>query len=53
MWIGCAVDGVKGCVEAMRTAHGEETPMGLNAASSGRLAVTSRADWRGACILGL
>ena len=37
-----AVDGVKGCVEAMRTAHGEETPMGLNAASSGRLAVTSK-----------
>ena len=37
-----AIDGVKGCVEAIRTAHGNETPMGLNAASSGRLAVTSK-----------
>ena len=37
-----AIDGVKGCVEAIRTAHGEETPMGLNGASSGRLAMTSR-----------
>lgn len=37
-----AIDGVKGCVEAIRTAHGEETPMGLNAASAGRLAMTSK-----------
>ena len=37
-----AIDGVKGCVEAIRTSQGAETPMGLNAASSGRLAVTSK-----------
>ncbi len=37
-----AIDGVKGCVEAIRTSQGAETPMGLNVASSGRLAVTSK-----------
>ncbi len=35
-----AIDGVKGCVEHLRTQGGEEIPMGLNAASTGRLAMT-------------
>ena len=35
-----AIDGVKGCVEHLRTQGGEEIPMGLNAASVGRLALT-------------
>jgi len=35
------IDGVKGCIEALRTSHGAEIPMGLNSASTGRLAMTS------------
>ncbi len=35
-----AIDGVKGCIEVLRTQSGEEVPMGLNPASAGRLAVT-------------
>ena len=35
-----AVDGVHECVEFVRTQHGEEIPMGLNAASANRLAFT-------------
>ena len=35
-----AIDGVKGCVECIRTAHGEEIPMRLNPASANRLAMT-------------
>ena len=35
-----AVDGVHECVEFLRTQHGEEIPMGLNAASANRLALT-------------
>ena len=35
-----AVDGVHECVEFLRTQHGEEVPMGLNAASANRLAFT-------------
>ena len=35
-----AVDGVNECVEFLRTQHGEEIPMSLNAASANRLAFT-------------
>ena len=35
-----AVDGVHECVEFLRTQHGHELPMGLNAASANRLAFT-------------
>ena len=35
-----AIDGVKECIEHLRTQSGEEIPMNLNAASSGRFAVT-------------
>ena len=35
-----AVDGVHECVEFLRTQHGEEIPMGLNAAPANRLALT-------------
>ena len=35
-----AIDGVKLCVEGLRTQHGTEIPMDLNAASAGRLAFT-------------
>lgn len=35
-----AIDGIRLCVEHLRTQAGEEIPMGLNAASSNRLAVT-------------
>ena len=35
-----AVDGLRLCVEGLRTQHGREVPMGLNAASAGRLAFT-------------
>ena len=37
-----AVDGVKEAVEFLRTQHGEEVPMGLTAASTGRLAWTRK-----------
>ena len=35
-----AIDGVRLCVECLRTQAGREIPMGLNAASAGRLAFT-------------
>ncbi len=35
-----ALDGMKSCVEHLRTQHGREVPMNLNAASTGHLAVT-------------
>ena len=37
-----AIDGVKLAVEALRTQHGDEVPMGLTAASMGRLAMTRK-----------
>ena len=37
-----AIDGVRNCVEAMRSEGGREIPMNFNAASSGRLAFTTR-----------
>ncbi|MEX2615872.1 MAG: aldehyde dehydrogenase family protein [Alphaproteobacteria bacterium] len=36
-----AIDGVKLCIESLRTQHGIEIPMGLNAASMNRLAMTT------------
>ena len=35
-----AIDGMKLCIETLRTEAGEEIPMGLNAASMGRMAFT-------------
>jgi acyl-CoA reductase-like NAD-dependent aldehyde dehydrogenase len=35
-----AIDGLKSCVESLRTQQGQEIPMGLNKASAHRLAVT-------------
>jgi acyl-CoA reductase-like NAD-dependent aldehyde dehydrogenase len=35
-----AIDGISNCIECIRNNHGEEIPMGLNAASMNRLAVT-------------
>jgi len=35
-----AIDSVKTCIEHLRTQHGEEVPMGLDAASADRLAVS-------------
>jgi acyl-CoA reductase-like NAD-dependent aldehyde dehydrogenase len=37
-----AIDGVRNCVECLRTDSGREIPMNLNAASSHRLAMTHR-----------
>ncbi len=37
-----AIDGIKNCVEVLRTEHGEEIPMGKNSASMNRLAFTTR-----------
>ncbi len=37
-----AIDGVKGCIEVLRTESGSVIPMGLNAASENRIAVTRR-----------
>jgi acyl-CoA reductase-like NAD-dependent aldehyde dehydrogenase len=37
-----AIDGVKNCVEVLRTDSGREIPMGLNAASMNRLAFTRK-----------
>lgn len=37
-----AIDGVALCIEALRTSAGEEIPMGLTAASVGRLAFTRK-----------
>lgn len=36
-----AIDGIRNCVEVLRTEHGEEIPMGRNAASKNRLAFTT------------
>ena len=36
-----AIDGLKNCVEVIRSGHGEEIPMGKNAASMNRLAFTT------------
>jgi len=36
-----AIDGIKNCIEVLRTAHGEEIPMRKNAASMNRLAFTT------------
>ena len=36
-----AIDGIKNCIEVMRTGHGEEVPMQRNAASMNRLAFTT------------
>lgn len=36
-----AIDGIKNCIEVLRTGHGEEIPMGKNAASMNRLAFTT------------
>lgn len=38
--ISRAVDGLKSCAECIRTHSGREIPMGINAASSGRIAMT-------------
>jgi acyl-CoA reductase-like NAD-dependent aldehyde dehydrogenase len=37
-----AIDGIKNCIEVMRSGHGEEIPMQRNAASMNRLAFTTR-----------
>ncbi len=37
-----AIDGVKNCIECLRTDSGREIPMNLNAASANRLAMTRR-----------
>ncbi|CAA6820191.1 MAG: Acyl-CoA reductase-like NAD-dependent aldehyde dehydrogenase [uncultured Thiotrichaceae bacterium] len=37
-----AIDGMKSCVECIRTDHGTEIPMNLNAASSNRIAYTQK-----------
>jgi len=36
-----AIDGIKNCIEVIRNEHGEEIPMGKNAASMNRLAFTT------------
>jgi acyl-CoA reductase-like NAD-dependent aldehyde dehydrogenase len=40
--IARAADSIRVCIETMRTESGREIPMNLNAASSGKLAVTRR-----------
>ncbi len=35
-----AIDGIENCIECIRNNHGEEIPMGINAASMNRLAMT-------------
>lgn len=35
-----AIDGIKICIQTIRTQHGDEIPMNLNAASANRLAIT-------------
>lgn len=37
-----AADSVRGCIDVLRTGHGAEIPMGINAASSHHFAVTTR-----------
>ena len=39
--IARAIDGIDGCIEELRTQHGDEIPMGLNPASANRLAFSS------------
>ena len=36
-----AIDGIKNCIEVLRTGHGQEIPMQKNAASMNRLAFTT------------
>ena len=36
-----AIDGIRTCIEVLRTSHGEEIPMQINAASMNRLAFTT------------
>lgn len=36
-----AIDGMKNCIEVIRSSHGEEIPMAINAASMNRLAFTT------------
>ena len=36
-----AIDGIKNCIEVLRSSHGEEIPMQKNAASMNRLAFTT------------
>jgi acyl-CoA reductase-like NAD-dependent aldehyde dehydrogenase len=36
-----AIDGIRCCIETLRTQHGREIPMRFNAASAGRLAMTT------------
>ncbi len=36
-----AIDGIRNCIEVLRTIHGEEVPMSKNAASMNRLAFTT------------
>ena len=35
-----AIDGIRNCIECIRTHAGQEIPMGINAASAGRMAMT-------------
>lgn len=35
-----AIDGINNCIECIKSSHGEEIPMGINAASMNRFAVT-------------
>lgn len=35
-----AIDGINNCIQCIRTSHGEEIPMGINAASMNRIAMT-------------
>ncbi len=37
-----AIDGIENCVECIRTNHGQEVPMGINAASQQRVAFTRK-----------
>ena len=37
-----AVDGLRSCVECIRTSHGEEIPMNITASSANRIAMTHR-----------
>ena len=40
--VGRAIDGLKSCVECIRTSSGKEIPMNLNTASANRIAVTRK-----------
>lgn len=37
-----AIDGIKNCIECVRSEHGTEIPMGINPASMNRIAMTSK-----------